>query len=487
MVYQEKYGSVIQGSYVYGPKENEVPDINPANGETLTILAGANEAIVDQAVKAAREAFPEWSGTPRAKRADALRAMAARIEEHLDRLAELESRDTGKPIGECIGQLGACVEMYRYFASAIESQEATLINHDNGSFSCVVREPLGVAGLILAWNAPSMLMAWKLAPALAAGNTVVIKPATGAAIPVLEAAMLWQDLLPKGTINVVVGSGDSVGNTLINHPGINKISFTGSYQVGQNIGAVAGRNIVPCTLELGGKSASVIFEDANLERALQMSILGMLSSSGEVCVANSRILVQDTVYDKFLAMLKEKYEGFRVGNPLDPTVQMGPVMDQKQMEKVLNYIEIGKEEGARLVCGGCRLTGPEYDKGFFVAPTIFEAENHMRVAREEIFGPVQCVLKFHTEEEALAIANDSCYGLGAAVWTKDLYRAIRFGRGLQAGTVWVNDYLDCSAGKPFGGYKKSGLGREINKMALDYYSQVKNICVADSDAIPAIF
>ncbi|MGM9608524.1 MAG: aldehyde dehydrogenase family protein [Oscillospiraceae bacterium] len=487
MDYPKKYGSIINGAYVYGPEANDVPDVNPANGEVLTTISGADEVIVDRAVAAAREAFPVWSGMKRAQRADTLRAMAARIEEHRDRLAELESRDTGKTFGECHTQLGFCVDMYRYFAAAIESQEGALVSHDSGSFSCVVREPLGVAGLILAWNAPSMLMSWKLAPALAAGNTVVIKPATGAAVPVLEAVMLWKDLLPAGTINVVVGGGSTVGNMLVGHPGINKISFTGSYEVGRGIGSTTGGNIVPCTLELGGKSASVIFEDANLERALQMSILGMLSSSGEVCVANSRILVQDTVYDKFLAMLKEKYEGIKVGDPMDPSVQMGPVVDARQMEKVLEYIECGKAEGAKLVCGGCRLTGPEYDKGFYIAPTIFEAENHMRIAREEIFGPVQCVMKFHTEEEALAMANDSEYGLGAAVWTKDIYRAIRFGRGLKAGTVWVNDYLDSSAGNPFGGYKKSGLGREINKMALDYYSQVKNICVSDSDFVPPIF
>ncbi len=487
MNYPQKYGSIIKGAYVYGPEVKDVPDINPANGQILTLISGADKDVVDRAVAAAQEAFPVWSGMKRVQRADALRAMAARLEEQGERIAELESRDTGKTLGECRTQVGLCVDIYRYFAAAIESQENSLVSHDSGSFSCVVREPLGVAGLILAWNAPSMLMSWKLAPALAAGNTVVIKPATGAAVPVLEAVMMWKDLLPEGTINVVVGDGGSTGELLVRHPGINKISFTGSYAVGSGIGAATGQNIVPCTLELGGKSASVIFEDANLDRALQMSILGMLSSSGEVCVANSRILIQDTVYDRFLAMLKEKYEGIKVGDPMAPEVQMGPVADTKQMGKVLEYIECGKAEGARLVCGGCRLTGPEYDKGFFIAPTIFEAENHMRIAREEIFGPVQCVMKFHTEEEALEMANDSQYGLGAAVWTKDIYRAIRFGRGLKAGTVWVNDYLDSSAGNPFGGYKKSGLGREINKMALDYYSQVKNICVSDSDFVPPIF
>lgn len=486
MEYQKKYGSIIKGEMVYGPESSEVPDINPANSEVLTLISCADKMIVNRAVTAAQEAFPIWSGMKRVQRADVLRAMATRLEAHRDRIAELESRDTGKTFGECCTQVGFCAEMYRYFASAIESQEGTLVSHDSGSFSCVVREPLGVAGLILAWNAPSMLMSWKLAPALAAGNTVVIKPATSAAVPVLETVMMWKDLLPAGTINVVCGGGDQ-GSLLVNHPGINKISFTGSCQVGGEVGATAGRNIVPCTLELGGKSASVIFEDANLERALQMSILGMLSSSGEVCVANSRILVQDTIYDKFLSMLKEKYEGIKVGDPMNPDVQMGPVVDQKQMETVLKYIEIGKTEGAKLVCGGYRLTGLEYNKGFYIAPTIFEAENHMRIAREEIFGPVQCVMKFHTAEEALAMANDSDYGLGAAVWTKDVYRAIQFGRRLKAGTVWINDYLDCCAGSPFGGYKKSGLGREINKMALDYYSQVKNVFVSGSDLIPSLF
>ncbi len=484
----KQYGSIIDGNIVLGPESNLLKDLNPATGQVLAEIFGADKAIVDQAVESARKAHLSWKKTTRGERARILRTMADCLQANRDHMVEVETKECGRILFESGIHVDSACDIYRYFAAAIETNEEKLVCHDSGSFSCIVREPLGVAGLIVPWNAPTMGVSWKIAPALATGNAIVIKPSVNGSLPILEAVRLWKDILPPGLINVVVGSGDSIGDYFAGHPGINKFSFTGSTVVGRNIGATAGKNLVPCTLELGGKSASIIFEDANLDRALQKTIIGILSSAGEVCVANSRILVQESVYDKFVGMLKEKFEGCVVGDPMKPETQLGAIIDEKQMNKVLNYIEIGKKEGATLVCGGYRVTENGCDKGFFVAPTLFgDVKNSMRIAQEEIFGPVLCILKFKTEEEAIQIANDSVYGLGGAVWTKDINRAIRVSRAMQAGTVWVNDYLDSSAGNPFGGYKQSGIGREVHKMAMEHYTQVKNISVADSDFVPPVW
>ena len=487
MELQKRYGSYIDGVTVFGP--DELPVINPATGKSIAELSGADTAIVDQAVAAARNAFKSFRKTTRIERANLLRAMADRMEQNIDHLAMAETLDTGKTIGEAHLHMNFCIQIYRYFAAAIEAKEETMVCHDSGSVSCIVREPLGVAGLIVAWNCPPMLLSWKLAPALAMGNTVVIKPSANAMLCIMESIRIWEDLFPRGVVNVVLGSGKAIGDYFTAHPGINKLSFTGSVEVGRTIGAAAGKRIIPATLELGGKSAAVIFDDANLDRALQKTMVGILSSAGEVCVANSRVLVQDTVYDKFLAMLKEKFEGAVLGDPMDPATQVGPITDKKQMEKVLNYIEIGKKEGATLVCGGERFEAQgDCAGGYFVKPTIFgDVTPEMTIAKEEIFGPVLCVMKFKTEDEAMEMANSTDYGLGSAVWTKDIHRAIRFARGLEAGTVWINDYLDSSFGNPFGGYKNSGIGREVNQMALEHYSQVKNISICDDDSVPPIW
>ena len=482
----KKYTSIVNNEPVSGTKA--VPCINPSTGKSVADIYVGGTDTVDAAVTAARAAFSSFRKTPRAERAKLLRAMADRMEENIDLLAAAECIDTGKTIGEAHLHMHFCIDVYRYFAAAIEAKEEVAIAHDSGTISYVVREPLGVAGLIVAWNCPPMLLSWKLAPALAMGNCVVIKPSITAVAGVCELFRVWKDLLPPGVVNIVLGSGSEIGDYFTAHPGINKLSFTGSVEVGRTIGAAAGKRIVPCTLELGGKSASVIFEDADLDRALQKTCIGILSSAGEVCVANSRILVQDTIYDKFLSMLKEKFEGAKVGDAMDPASQIGPVIDEKQMNKVLDYIEAGKAEGATLVCGGYRVTDNGCADGYFIAPTIFGDVKHgMKIEQEEIFGPVLCVMKFHDEDEALAIANGTEYGLGAAVWTKDIYRAMRFGQELEAGIVWINDYLDTGVGQPFGGYKSSGLGREVNKIALEHYSQVKNICIATDQSVPPVW
>jgi acyl-CoA reductase-like NAD-dependent aldehyde dehydrogenase len=410
------------------------------------------------------------------------------MEKDIDYFAMVESLDTGKCIGEATLQIRMCIDHYRYYAGCIQTQEDLCVQHNKESFSMVVREPIGIVALILPWNAPIMLLTWKLAPALAAGNCVVIKPASNALLPVLEIASACQDFLPPGVINVVSGSGSTIGNYLVEHEKVGKISFTGATETGIGIGEKTGRNITPCTLELGGKSANIVFPDASINRAIQYSMIGILSTAGEVCVAGSRLLLHQDIYNVFLEKLVEKFKSVKVGNPLLPDVQMGPVIDEKQMNTILKYIEAGKQEGARLVCGGRRLTGGDFDKGFFVEPTIFsDVDNKMKIAQEEIFGPVLVVEKFTSEEEAISLANDSRYGLGAAVWSHDLNRALRVSSSLEAGIVWVNDYLNSPVGAPFGGMKKSGIGREWHKNTIDQYSCIKNICVSTSETVPDVY
>lgn len=480
------YGALIDASLKQTQEHFE--DRNPANGEIIALIGRCTEADLNEAVESGQSAFTKWKAVPRDKRSRLLNQIADIIERDMDELVLNETLDTGKCLSESALQLQICADIYRYFAGAIMCHEDIMIQHASGSFSAVIREPLGVAGLILPWNAPSMLMTWKLAPALAAGNCAVVKPASAASRVVLELALRFQEVLPPGVLNVVTGSGSEIGNALAYHPGISKVSFTGSTTVGSGIGRICGENVVPCTLELGGKSANIIFEDADLDRAVQYVMIGILSTSGEVCVAGSRLLVQDSIYERMVEMLREKFIQVTVGDPTAPDTKMGPVIDESQGRKIMDCIDGGLADGARLVCGGHRLTGGIYDLGFFIEPTIFaDADNSMRIAREEIFGPVLTIIPFQTEAEAVSIANDSAYGLGAAVWTRDIYRAIRVSRVLQAGTVWVNDYLDSSPGNPFGGYKKSGIGREIHKMAMDYYSNVKNICVSATDEVPAAF
>lgn len=482
---KKRFGSFINNEFVYG---NKVLDaINPATGKVFGEIYACDTATVDAAIAAAQEAEKTFKKVNRVERANLLRKMADLMEENREVLTTAECIDTGKTIGEANVHLTFAIDVYRYFAAAIEADEDTCINHDEtGTISLVMREPVGVAGLIAAWNAPPLTFSWKIAPALAMGNTIVIKPSVTAVSAMCEHMRIWRSILPKGVVNMVLGAGNDIGDYFIAHPGLNKISFTGSVEVGRTIGAAAGKNIIPATLELGGKSASICFEDADIDRYVAKSCMGILNSAGEICVGNSRLIVQDTIYDQVLAALKEKFEKATVGDPF--TCQIGPVIDEKQMKKVLGYIEAGKAEGATLVTGGYRYTENGCADGYFIKPTIFGDVKHgMKIEQEEIFGPVVCVMKFHTEEEALELANGTDFGLGAAIWTKDIFRAMHFGQELQAGIVWINDYLDTGRAMPFGGYKNSGIGREINKIALEHYSQVKNLCIATDRSVPALY
>ncbi|ATW24791.1 aldehyde dehydrogenase family protein [Candidatus Formimonas warabiya] len=475
---QKEYGMFIGGQFVPSISSKVFPAVNPANQEKLADVASGTGEDVDRAVNAAWDAYQDWSKRSNKEKATILNKAADEIEKNATFLATIETLDNGKPIGESLFDVSDVVDQFRYFAGCLLAEEGGYIQYDPNCFSILTREPLGVVAQIIPWNYPLSMAGWKLAPALAAGNCTVIKPASNTSLSILEMARLIKDIIPPGVINIVTGSGKLVGEALINHPRIRKIAFTGSTEIGMRMGEVAGRKLIPSTLELGGKSANIIFPDCQFERALIGTCAGILFNQGQVCSAGSRAFVHEAIYEKFVDGLIAKFKLVKVGNGLDPDTKMGPVIDGAQLQKNLDYVEIGKQEGARLAFGGTRLTEGDYGKGFFLAPTLFiDVDNRMRIAQEEIFGPVLVVIKFHDEEEVIALANDSRYGLAGGVWTQDINRAIRVARGIQAGTVWVNEFGPVPPGSSFGGYKDSGYGREVHKQALDLYSQKKNIFV----------
>jgi acyl-CoA reductase-like NAD-dependent aldehyde dehydrogenase len=349
---------------------------------------------------------------------------------------------------------------------------------DENTLNLILREPIGVVGQIVPWNFPLLMSAWKLAPLIAAGDVSVFKPSSSTSLSMLELMKLIETIIPKGVINVITGKGSKSGEYLQHHKGLDKLAFTGSTEVGREIGLSAAQNIIPATLELGGKSANVFFKDADLDMALEGIQLGILFNQGQVCSAGSRIFVEQSFYDEFLEKAVKAFEKVKVGNPLDRNTQMGAQISEDQLKKILNYIEIGKKEGAKVATGGERYTDGDTAKGFFMKPTLLvDVTNEMRVAREEIFGPVGVVIKFKNEEDLIAMANDSEYGLAGGVFTRDLNKAIRVARGIRTGRVWVNTYNSFPAGAPFGGYKESGIGRETHKIILEHYSQIKNIII----------
>lgn len=481
----KKYGLFINGEWVDAEGGKTFETFNPATGEKLADCADASPADIDRAVAAARAAFPAWSKTSPEQRANMLLKIADLVEANLDRLAKIETMDNGKPIRETtLVDLPLTVDHFRYFAGALRAEEGSATMIDENTLSIVLHEPIGVVGQIIPWNFPILMAAWKLAPALAAGNTVVIKSSSATPLSLNELVKLMAQVLPPGVVNVITGRGAVSGQAMLDNPGFDKLAFTGSTEVGYSVAEAAAKRLIPATLELGGKSANIVFDDAQLDKAIEGAQIGILFNQGQVCCAGSRIFVQEGIYDEFVKKLGEAFEKVVVGDPLDMKTQVGSQVNVRQLNKIMSYVEVAKEEGASIVAGG----KPASDKGAFMRPTLIaDANNQMRVAQEEIFGPVAVVIKFKTEEDAIKMANDSEYGLGGAVWTRDINRAFRVANAVRTGRMWVNTYNELPAHAPFGGYKKSGIGRETHKMMLAHYSQAKNIYVSLSEAKRGFF
>ena len=456
----------------------------PANGEKLAECAQATKEDVDDAVREAWKAFETWKKVPTSERAAILNKIADIIDANTEHLAMVESLDNGKPIRETMAiDIPLSAKHFRYFAGCIMAEEGSANILDEQFLSLILREPIGVVGQIVPWNFPFLMAAWKLAPVLAAGCCTVFKPSSDTSLSVLEFARLVQDVIPKGVFNVITGSGSKSGQYMLDHKGFRKLAFTGSTEVGRQVALAAADRLIPATLELGGKSANIFFPDCNWEQAIDGLQLGILFNQGQVCCAGSRVFVHEDIYDKFLEDAVKAFNNVKVGVSWDPETQMGSQINERQLEKILSYVEIGKQEGARLICGGERITDGELAKGCFMRPTLLaDVTNDMRVAQEEIFGPVACILKFRDEDEVIRMANDNAYGLGGAVWTRDLNRAIRVSRGIETGRMWVNTYNQIPEGSPCGGYKESGIGRETHKVILEHYTQMKNIMINLSEA-----
>ncbi|MGX7196187.1 aldehyde dehydrogenase family protein [Enterococcus olivae] len=480
---QENYGLFIDGQWTEVAEDRLIAAVNPANGETLAKFVDAVDEEVDMAVSAAREALKSWRKVSIEERSKILLKIADKLDENLEHLANVETLDNGKPLRETMNiDIPYSADHFRYFAGVIRSEEGTAQQLTEEMLTLNLKEPIGVVGQIIPWNFPFLMAAWKIAPALAAGNTIVIHPSSTTSLSILELARLLEDILPAGVLNVITGKGSKSGEYMLHHEDIDKLAFTGSTEIGYNVAISAAKRLVPATLELGGKSANIFFDDMPYEKAIDGAQLGILFNQGQVCCAGSRIFVQSGIHDKFVEDLAEQFGKVKVGLPWEEDVQMGAQINENQVDTILKYIEIGKEEGAVVKAGGKRITSDGLEKGYFVEPTLLtDVTNDMRVAKEEIFGPVAVVIKFDTIDEVIEMANDSIYGLGGGVWTADLNTALIASRALETGRVWVNTYNQIPAGAPFGGYKKSGIGRETYKSMLDAYTQTKNIMIDTSD------
>ena len=485
----ENYGLFINGEFVKGHSDEKLEVKNPATGETLSHITKANEKDVDTAVAAAQEAFESWSLTSKTERANLLRQISNKMMENKEKIATIETLNNGKPIRETSGiDIPYAARHFNYFASVIETHEGSVNDIDKDTMSIVRHEPIGVVGAVVAWNFPMLLASWKIAPAIAAGNTIVIQPSSSTPLSLLEVAKIFQEILPKGVVNVVTGKGSESGNAIFNHEGVNKLSFTGSTNVGYQVAEAGAKRIVPATLELGGKSANIILDDANLDLAVEGIQLGILFNQGEVCSAGSRLLVQEGIYDKLISRLKEAFSNIKIGDPLDEKTQMGSQTSQEQMEKIQSYITYAEQSNAEILTGGKRITNDGLDSGYFLEPTLIAVkDNADKLAQEEIFGPVLTIIKVKDDEEAIKIANDSEYGLAGGVFSQDITRALNIAKAVKTGRIWINTYNQVPEGAPFGGYKKSGIGRETYKEALSNYQQVKNIFIDTSNELKGLY
>ena len=485
--YRSRYGHWIGGRFVDPIKGQYFENISPVNGKPFTEVGRGTVEDIDLAVDTAWKAFEHWKTTSPTERANILLKIADRMEEHLEAIAVAETWENGKPVRETLAaDIPLAIDHFRYFAGAIRAQEGSIGQIDNDTVAYHFHEPLGVVGQIIPWNFPILMAAWKIAPALAAGNCIVLKPAEQTPASILLLTELIQDILPAGVLNIVSGTGIEVGEPLATNPRIAKIAFTGSTAVGQKIMEYATRNIIPVTLELGGKSPNIFFkdvmdaDDAFLDKALEGFAMFALNQ-GEVCTCPSRALIHEDIYEAFIEKAIARVEAIKQGDPLDPATQVGAQASEQQLKKILSYLKIGKDEGAEVLTGGDQaVLKDDLAGGYYVKPTVFKGTNDMRVFQEEIFGPVLAVTTFKTLEEAISIANDTEYGLGAGVWSRDMSTAYRAGRAVQAGRVWTNCYHQYPAHAAFGGYKKSGIGRENHRMMLDHYQQTKNLLVSYS-------
>ncbi|WP_108308174.1 acetaldehyde dehydrogenase ExaC [Metalysinibacillus jejuensis] len=483
--FKEKYDNFIGGEWVSPVKGVYFDNVSPVNGKVFTKAAKSSAEDIELALDAAHKAKDAWGKTSAAERAKILNKIADRIEENLEMIAVAETWDNGKAVRETLNaDIPLAVDHFRYFAAAIRSQEGSITQLDNDTVAYHFQEPLGVVGQIIPWNFPILMAVWKLAPALAAGNCVVLKPAEQTPVSIMVVMELIQDLVPAGVINIVNGFGAEVGKALATNKRIAKIAFTGSTAVGRLIMQYATENIIPVTLELGGKSPNVFFEDVMdeddefLDKAIEGMVMFALNS-GEICTCPSRALVQESIADKFVERAIERVKQIKIGNPLDTEVMMGAQNSNEQKEKIASYLQIGKDEGAECLVGGnINTLEGDLEGGFYVEPTIFKGNNKMRIFQEEIFGPVLSLTTFKDFDEAMEIANDTEYGLGAGVWSRSGDIAYRAGRAIEAGRVWTNTYHQYPAGAAFGGYKLSGIGRENHQMMLAHYQQTKNLLVS---------
>ena len=483
--FEEKYGNFIGGKFVAPKGGQYFENTSPTNNQLIAKYPRSQKEDVDMAIDAAHEAFASWGKTSATERSTILYKIADKLEEKLEEFAAIDTYDNGKPIRETINaDVPLAVDHFRYFAGVIRAEEGSATELNEHTLSLIIKEPLGVVAQIIPWNFPLLMFAWKVAPALAAGNCIVLKPAEQTPSSATFFAEMMSDIIPPGVLNIVHGFGPEAGKPLASSPRVNKVAFTGETTTGQLIMQYASKNLNPVTMELGGKSPNIFFnsvmdhDDDFLDKCIEGAVL-FAFNQGEVCTCPSRILVQEDIYEKFMERVIERTKAIVQGDPFDMNTQVGAQASNDQFEKILSYIKIGKEEGAEVLAGGeaCHVDG-EYADGFYVQPTILKGHNKMRVFQEEIFGPVVSVCTFKDEKEALEIANDTLYGLGAGVWTRDAHQLYQIPRDIKAGRVWVNCYHDYPAHAPFGGYKKSGFGRENHLMMLGHYRQTKNMLVS---------